>query len=138
MCPTDWMVFHVDPAPLAGWLMFHAQRHLHSPASMTAAERASFGPTIGHVMELLEQATGCERIYMTAFGESFPHLHAHLIPRYPDRPETHAWAIADHYRACNAPGGTFADAAECEAITAKMKALIASNPPPPIATASKL
>jgi diadenosine tetraphosphate (Ap4A) HIT family hydrolase len=31
-------------------------------------------------------------------GESFPHLHAHLIPRYPDKPETFAWAIADHYR----------------------------------------
>ena len=61
-----WMVYHVDPAPLVGWLMFHSQRHLHSPASMNAAERASFGPTIGHVMEVLEQASGCERIYMTA------------------------------------------------------------------------
>jgi hypothetical protein len=57
-------------------------------------------------------------------------IHAHLIPRYPDRPETHAWAIADHYRACNAPGGTFADAADCAAISAKLKALLAANPPP--------
>ena len=131
------MVYQSDPARLVGWLMFHSQRHLHSPASMTAAERASFGPTVGHVMEVLEQATGCERIYMTAFGESFPHLHAHLIPRYPDKPETHAWAIADHYRECNAEGGTFADAAECAAMNEKLKSMLAANPPPPIPTGSR-
>lgn len=129
------MVYHVDPAPLVGWLMFHSQRHLHSPASMSASERTSFGPTLGHVMELLQEATGCERIYLTAFGESFPHLHAHLIPRYENRPETHAWAIADHYRTCNAEGGTFADKAECAAIASRLKAMLAANPPPPIPNA---
>jgi hypothetical protein len=32
------------------------------PAGRTDAERASFGPCVGHVMKTLEECTGCERI----------------------------------------------------------------------------
>ena len=130
------MVYQSDPAPLPGWLMFHSQRHIHSPASMNAAERASFGPCIGHIMELLEQATGCERIYLTAFGESFPHLHAHLIPRYPDMPETHAWAIADHYRGTADESIPMADPEECKVVSDRLIELLAANPPPAIEVSS--
>ena len=151
------MVYQSDPAPLPGWLMFHSQRHIHSPASMNAAERASFGPTIGHIMELLEKATGCERIYMTAFGESFPHLcvpysacaswacliacadsHAHLIPRYANMPDTHAWAIADHYRGTADESIPMADPAECAAMNDKLRSMLAADPPPALPGSAKL
>jgi diadenosine tetraphosphate (Ap4A) HIT family hydrolase len=132
------MVYQSDPAPLPGWLMFHSQRHLHSPASMNAAERASYGPTIGHMMELLEEATGCERIYMTAFGESFPHLHAHLIPRYSNLPDTHAWAIADHYRGTADGSIPMANAKDCAACSDKLLDLLKAKPPPTLPEPAKL
>ena len=46
---------------------------------MNAAERASFGPAIGHVMEVLEEATGVERIYMTALCAHLS-LPLHALP----------------------------------------------------------
>ena len=63
-------------------------------------------------------------------GESFPHLHAHLIPRYPDKPETHAWSIADHYRATASGEADMADPADVAAMNTKLKAMLKANPPP--------
>ena len=131
------MVYQNNPSPLVGWLMFHSQRCLHSPASMNASERASFGPCLGHVMQKLEEATGVDRIYQVAFGESFPHLHAHLIPRWPDKPETFAWAVADHYRGTADGSIEMADEAETAAMNDKLKAMLEADPPPAIDDAAK-
>ena len=43
--------------------------------------------------------TGCDRVYVIAFGEATPHLHAHLVPRFAAEPATESWRVADLYRA---------------------------------------
>ncbi|CRY92001.1 conserved hypothetical protein [Synechococcus sp. WH 8103] len=52
--------------------------------------------------QMVQQITGCDRVYAIAFGEGAPHLHLHLIPRFADDPATSAWLVADHYRAVQA------------------------------------
>jgi diadenosine tetraphosphate (Ap4A) HIT family hydrolase len=54
---------------------------------------------VRHASQLVQQITGCERVYAIAFGEGAPHLHLHLIPRHVSNPLTAAWSVADLYRA---------------------------------------
>jgi len=78
-----WFVRHTPPpAPLAGWMMLHPQRHVQGPAHFTDEETENFGPVLRHLTRTLEKVTGALRIYVVAFGESVPHMHAHLAPRY--------------------------------------------------------
>ena len=47
---------------------------------------------------LVQDLTGCERVYAIAFGEGARHLHLHLIPRFAQEPASEAWRVADLYR----------------------------------------
>jgi len=95
-----WLLrHHPDPAPLAGWLLLDARRHLAGPLAFTDREAASWGRAVRHASQLVHQLTGCDRVYAIAFGEGAPHLHLHLIPRHGADPATAAWSVADLYRA---------------------------------------
>jgi len=126
-----WLVRHAPPPhPLAGWTMLHTQRHVQGPARFNEREARSFGPTLHHLAAAVEKLAGAARVYVVAFGESFPHMHAHLIPRYSDRPDTAAWGAADLYRAVAAKKAPAADPAKVSSYIAAMKAHLVENPPP--------
>lgn len=90
---------HPDPAPLVGWLLLDARRHLGGPLAFNDREAAGWGWAVRQASRLVQRLTGCERVYAIAFGEGAPHLHLHLIPRHAADPATTAWGVADHYRA---------------------------------------
>ena len=90
---------HPDPAPLTGWLLLDARRHLGGPIAFTPEEASAWGPTVQQASRLVQQLTGCDRVYAIAFGEGARHLHLHLIPRFGSEPASEAWNVADLYRA---------------------------------------
>ena len=90
---------HPDPAPLPGWLLLDSHRHCGGPLAFEPREAESWGLAVRDASQLVQQITGCDRVYAIAFGEGAPHLHLHLIPRFADDPATSAWLVADHYRA---------------------------------------
>ena len=95
-----WLLrHHPDPAPLAGWLLLDSVRHCGGPLEFGPSEAQSWGGAVRDASRLVQQITGCDRVYAIAFGEGAPHLHLHLIPRFADDPATSAWLVADHYRA---------------------------------------
>lgn len=69
-------------AGVPGWLIVHAQRHVAGIAHFNDTEAENFGPAFRHFEKLLEEVTGALRIYTCAMGESSPHFHCHLVPRY--------------------------------------------------------
>ena len=74
--------------------------------------------------------TGALRIYTAAMGESFPHFHGHMVPRYAQMPDdAKAWQVFDLQRRSNA-GEVTVDAAEVERIIAAYRERLAENPPP--------
>jgi len=86
-----------------GWVMVSAQRHVAEIADFDAREAADFGPAMRHFCRVLREVTGALRIYTAALGESFPHFHAHLVPRYQRMPGgVKAWSVFDLYRATSA------------------------------------
>jgi diadenosine tetraphosphate (Ap4A) HIT family hydrolase len=95
-----WLLrHHPRPAPLAGWLLLDARRHLGGPLDFLPDEAAAFGPMLQRSSALVRTLTGCARVYVIAFGEGARHLHVHLIPRHGDDPDSTAWKVADLYRA---------------------------------------
>ena len=90
---------HPDPAPLAGWLLLDSQRHIGGPIAFNPDEASSWGGSVQQASLLVQQLTGCDRVYAIAFGEGAHHLHLHLIPRFAGESASEAWAVADLYRA---------------------------------------
>lgn len=92
-----WVVRHAAPPyGVAGWLMVMTRRHCPEPAEFTDDEARSFGPMLRLFERSLREVTGALRIYTAAMGESFPHFHGHMVPRYAETPgNVHTWDLFD-------------------------------------------
>jgi diadenosine tetraphosphate (Ap4A) HIT family hydrolase len=121
-----WHVRHIDPPfGVAGWMMVIAKRHVGGPAHFDEREAQSFGPTLRRLEKTLEEVTGALRIYTAALGESWPHFHCHMVPRYASMPkDAKGWAVFDLQRAAQA-GEVTTDAAEVARIEAAYREALA-------------
>ena len=115
---------HPEPAPLAGWLLLDARRHLTGPLAFDDREAKAWGPAVRHASQLVQRLTGCEWVYAIAFGEGAPHLHLHLIPRFAADPASAAWSVADLYRAVVAGERPAADPARVRELVAAARELV--------------
>ena len=126
-----WHVRHVGaPYGVAGWMMLVSQRHVGGPAHFDDREAASFGPTVRHLSRVLEEVSGALRIYLAAMGESFPHFHGHLVPRYASMPkDAKAWGVFDLQRAA-AAGEVVVPEADVGRIVEAYRRALQDRPPP--------
>jgi diadenosine tetraphosphate (Ap4A) HIT family hydrolase len=126
-----WHVRHLDaPYGVAGWMMLISQRHVGGPAHFDDREAASFGPTLRHLERVLEDVTGAVRIYTAAMGESHPHFHCHMVPRYAETPNgVKAWGVFDLLRAAGA-GEVTVDVAAVRHLSDEYRNALVTNPPP--------
>jgi diadenosine tetraphosphate (Ap4A) HIT family hydrolase len=99
-----WHVRPIDPpCAVPGWMLMITRRHVPGVAQFDEREAASFGPTMRHLQKILLEVTGALRIYVAAMGESSPHFHAHLVPRYASMPrDAKGFAVFDLQRAAAA------------------------------------
>jgi diadenosine tetraphosphate (Ap4A) HIT family hydrolase len=127
-----WHVRHIDaPFPVAGWMLLITKRHVGGPAHFDDTEARAFGPALRHFERVLEEVTGALRIYTAAMGESHPHFHAHMVPRYASMPkDAKAWGVFDLQRAAAAGEITPADPAEVARISAAYRDALAKAPAP--------
>ncbi|APR80659.1 Hypothetical protein A7982_06006 [Minicystis rosea] len=127
-----WHVRHIDaPFPVAGWMLLITKRHVGGPAHFDDVEARAFGPALRHFEKVLEEVTGALRIYTAAMGESHPHFHAHMVPRYPQMPkDAKAWGVFDLQRAAAAGEITPADPEEVARVVAAYREALAKAPAP--------
>jgi diadenosine tetraphosphate (Ap4A) HIT family hydrolase len=125
-----WHVRHADaPYGVAGWMMLIAKRHVGGPAHFDDVEARTFGPVLRHLEKVLEETTGALRIYTAALGESWPHFHCHMVPRYAEMPkDAKAWAVFDLQRAAGA-GEITIDPARVAKLEAEYRAALVASPP---------
>ena len=126
-----WMVFHhAPPYGAPGWMMLLTKRHVQGPAHFNDEEAANFGLALRHFERVLEQVTGALRVYTAAMGESVPHFHGHMVPRYAQTPnDVRAWGVFDLERATIA-GEVTVDPDEVARISEEYRRALAENPPP--------
>jgi diadenosine tetraphosphate (Ap4A) HIT family hydrolase len=125
-----WHVRHAEPAGVPGWMLLITQRHVGGPAHFDDIEAAAFGPALRHFERVLERVTGAMRIYTAALGESHPHFHAHMVPRYQEMPrDARAWSVFDLQRAAGA-GELIIDRGEVERISEAYRRALHESPLP--------
>lgn len=69
-----------------GHVMIDLKRHIPSLADMTLREAKAWGVMTMQVSRALRQVTQAEHIYTLVSGNSVPHLHMHVVARYPGTP----------------------------------------------------
>lgn len=85
-----------------GYLMVETKRHIPGLADLTNIESQALGLLITRLSRALKATEEAEHIYAFVLGDHVPHLHIHIVPRYPGAPReywgTHVdeWPDAPH------------------------------------------
>ena len=83
-----------DDARFPGRCILMLQAHYTSLEQVPPAVMQAFGQDIQRAMWAIRVATGAARVNVAILGNRDPHVHAHLIPRWPNReakPDCSPW-----------------------------------------------
>jgi diadenosine tetraphosphate (Ap4A) HIT family hydrolase len=75
-----------NPEPYLGHVVVEPKRHAPGLADLTNDEAAAVGVAVTRLARALIVSEGAEHVYSAVVGHHTPHLHVHLIPRYPGTP----------------------------------------------------
>ena len=118
------VAFHLPPWPppaedvFLGYLMVTSRRHVPGMADLSDDESAEIGTWISRLSRAL-RSLGAERVYVAVVGHGVPHLHVHLVPRWPGTPSEVSWIHSDDWE--GARRGDFTAAAE---MTSQIRGLL--------------
>jgi histidine triad (HIT) family protein len=80
----------------AGYLFIAPVRHVETFSGLDQAEASALGVAIAQWCRALELA-GAEHVYVLRLGHVVPHLHIHLVPRWPETPADVPWTQVDEW-----------------------------------------
>ena len=80
-----------------GYLFVELRRHVAELGDLNRDEAASVGRLASLASRALQDSEGAEHVYAAVIGHRMPHLHLHLIARYPETPREHWWARVDEW-----------------------------------------
>jgi len=75
-----------------GWLVVETRRHIPGLADLTDSEGQALGLMVARLSRALKTIQGAEHVYAFVMGHGVPHLHLHLLPRYPGTPREY-WGL---------------------------------------------
>src|SRR5512136_359424 len=75
-----------------GYLFVEPQRHTPGLQDLTDMEAQSLGRLVARLGRALVGSAGAEHIYAFVLGDGVPHLHIHVVPRYPGAPREY-WGV---------------------------------------------
>jgi histidine triad (HIT) family protein len=100
-----------------GWLTVETRRHTPGLAELTDKEGLAVGLWIARLSRALKEITGAGHVYAFVLGHGVPHLHVHLIPRYPGTPREYWGARIDEW-----PGAPRGDARQVNILCDRLRA----------------
>ena len=80
-----------------GHLFVEPRRHVPGLADLTGDEARAVGWGCTRASRALREAAGAEHVYAAVIGDHVPHLHVHLLPRYPGTPREYWWTRVDEW-----------------------------------------
>jgi len=99
-----------------GHLFVEPRRHAPGLADLTEAEARSVGLWCTRSSQALRDVAGAEHVYAAVIGDGVPHLHIHLLPRFPGTPREYWWMRVDEW-----PQAARGTAAEVEELVRKLR-----------------
>ncbi len=90
MTTKNWVVEHVTPTTVKGWVNLLPKRHVLAMHELNREEMIEFGELLFTVCEALRDVYGAEKEYMMQYAETEGHYHTniHVVARLPDWPAT--------------------------------------------------
>jgi histidine triad (HIT) family protein len=110
-----------------GYLMVEPRRHLAGLADLNDEEAQALGVLVSRLSRALRASVGAEHVYAFVLGDRVPHLHVHLVPRYPGAPPEYWGVRADEWP--QAPRG---GPAEMATLCAHLRASLEGQAPIPM------
>lgn len=87
--PPGLLVHEVlGASPLAGWMVVAPARHVEQVADLSVEEMAAIAETARLLAGSQRDLLGATKSYVALFAEVVPHLHFHVVPRFPGTPES--------------------------------------------------
>ena len=81
---------HLHPAEgedaYLGYLFAEPRRHVTGMGELRDEEAAALGVLVNNLAARLREIAGAEHVYTFVLGDAVPHLHVHIVPRYPGTP----------------------------------------------------
>jgi diadenosine tetraphosphate (Ap4A) HIT family hydrolase len=105
-----------EPEHYLGHLFVEPKRHAPGLADLTEAEAQAIGLWSSRVARALVAAQGVEHVYAFVLGDHVPHLHVHLIGRYPGAPREYWGPRVDEW-----PGAPRGAAPEIAIVAARVR-----------------
>jgi histidine triad (HIT) family protein len=95
------LAFHVmpsddSPRPYLGYLMVVTRRHAPGFEDLTEAEAGAVGVATSALARAL-RSEGATHVYVARIGTGVPHLHVHVVPRWPETPADVRWTEVDEW-----------------------------------------
>src|SRR5437773_5745918 len=78
---ATWVTAARD-APLPGYVCLVSKIHVVEPFELRGSDRAAFWDEVSTVAEAVQRAVGSPKLNYEIHGNTIPHLHLHLYPRY--------------------------------------------------------
>lgn len=75
-----------------GYLMAETRRHVPGLAELTDEEAQALGLLVAKLSRALKAVLNAEHVYAFVLGDRVPHLHVHVVPRYPGAPPEY-WGV---------------------------------------------
>jgi histidine triad (HIT) family protein len=99
-----------------GHLFVEPLRHAPGLADLTDAEARRVGLWCARASQALREMAGAEHVYAAVIGDGVPHLHVHLLPRFPGTPREYWWTRVDEW-----PQARRGSAAEIEILVSGLR-----------------
>jgi histidine triad (HIT) family protein len=103
-----------------GHLLVEPRRHAPGLEDLTDPEARSVGWWTTRVSRALRDAAGAEHVYAAVIGDGVPHLHVHLLARFPGTPREYWWMRVSEW-----PGARRGDTAEIGILVEQLRTLLA-------------
>lgn len=103
-----------------GHLFVEPKRHVPGLGGLTEAEAKAIGVYTSRLARALEQTEGVEHVYAFVIGDHVPHVHVHVIGRYPGAPREYWGPRVDDW-----PGAPRGAKPEIEAVADRIRAFLA-------------
>jgi histidine triad (HIT) family protein len=107
-----------------GHLLVEPLRHAPGLADLTDNEARNVGWWCTRTSQALRHVAGAEHVYAAVIGDEVPHLHVHLLPRFPGTPREYWWTRVDEW-----PQARRGNAAEVEALVHDLRRYLAHRAP---------
>jgi diadenosine tetraphosphate (Ap4A) HIT family hydrolase len=105
-----------------GHLFVEPLRHAPGLADLTDDEARAVGLWCRRASRVLREVAGAEHVYMAVWGDEVPHLHVHLLPRFPGTPHAY-WGT----RVSQWPRARRGNAAEIEVFVSELREYLAGS-----------